>query len=57
MKGMIIALAFKDSKAHSGLEGYIKASRQNKLFSQLFFLNHTSSQTKLLANPSLCVLG
>lgn len=35
MKGMIIALAFKDSKAHSGLEGYIKASRQNKLLSEI----------------------
>lgn len=35
MKGIIIALALKDSKAHSGLEGYIKASRQNKLLSEI----------------------
>lgn len=35
MKGIIIALALKNSKAHSGLEGYIKASRQNKLLSEI----------------------
>ena len=35
MKGIIIALALKDSKAHSGLEGYIKASRQNKMLSEI----------------------